>query len=385
MRYLRAPPFLGVGGVGRRAGAPPGRSSSGRCRPLMAALDLFSDPARDWFRQAFGEPTDVQEKGWLEVAAGRHTLMSAPTGSGKTLAAFYWCLDRLAGEPIPAVDARCRVLYVSPLKALTVDVERNLRAPPAGRAVQAERLGLPIPAITVGARTGDTAPAERRQLNRRPPDILITTPESLFLLLTSAARSMLRSVRWVIVDEIHSLAPNKRGAHLALSLERLAARTAVDPQRIGLSATVRPLDEVARFLGGTDREVAIVDAGRRKSLEVTVEVPVDDQRRQRDPADRPLRPLGGRHLQGRDHPQVSGRPSGVGGGRRANAGGRDRDDHGALEPSRRAGPAGGSDVGIGRMAGRRAGRARPPRPPLSGSRAAFARLGARHAERPLPL
>src|SRR5438270_892084 len=276
MRYLRAPPFLGVGGLGRRAGAPPGRSSSGRCRPLMAALDLFSDPARDWFRQAFGEPTDVQEKGWLEVAAGRHTLMSAPTGSGKTLAAFYWCLDRLAGEPIPAVDARCRVLYVSPLKALTVDVERNLRAPLAGLALQAERLGLPIPEITVGVRTGDTAPDERRQLNRRPPDILITTPESLFLVLTSAARSMLRSVRWVIVDEIHSLAPNKRGAHLALSLERLAARTAVDPQRIGLSATVRPLDEVARFLGGTDREVAIVDAGRRKSLEVTVEVPVDD-------------------------------------------------------------------------------------------------------------
>ncbi|TMD03867.1 MAG: DEAD/DEAH box helicase, partial [Chloroflexi bacterium] len=242
----------------------------------MAALDLFSDPARDWFRQAFGEPTDVQEKGWLEVAAGRHTLMSAPTGSGKTLAAFYWCLDRLAGEPVPTVDARCRVLYVSPLKALTVDVERNLRAPLAGLALQAERLGLPIPEITVGVRTGDTAPDERRQLNRRPPDILITTPESLFLLLTSAARSMLRSVRWVIVDEIHSLAPNKRGAHLALSLERLAARTAVDPQRIGLSATVRPLDEVARFLGGTDREVAIVDAGRRKSLEVTVEVPVDD-------------------------------------------------------------------------------------------------------------
>jgi len=242
----------------------------------MAALDLFSDPARDWFRQAFGEPTDVQEKGWLEVAAGRHTLMSAPTGSGKTLAAFYWCLDRLAGEPVPTVDARCRVLYVSPLKALTVDVERNLRAPLAGLALQAERLGLPIPEITVGIRTGDTAPDERRQLNRRPPDILITTPESLFLLLTSAARSMLRSVRWVIVDEIHSLAPNKRGAHLALSLERLAARTAVDPQRIGLSATVRPLDEVARFLGGTDREVAIVDAGRRKSLEVTVEVPVDD-------------------------------------------------------------------------------------------------------------
>jgi ATP-dependent helicase Lhr and Lhr-like helicase len=241
----------------------------------VGSLELFSPPARAWFESAFAAPTEVQERGWREVAAGRHTLMTAPTGSGKTLAAFFWCLDRLAAEPTPAVDRRARVLYVSPLKALTVDVERNLRAPLNGMGHAAERLGLPMPDIAVGVRTGDTTVEERRHLNRRPPDILITTPESLFLLLTSQAREMLRSVRWVIVDEIHSLAPNKRGAHLAISLERLAALTAVDPLRIGLSATQRPLEEVARYLGG-GREVAIVDAGRRKTLSITVEVPVDD-------------------------------------------------------------------------------------------------------------
>ena len=242
----------------------------------MPSLDLFSAPARAWFQSAFAAPTEVQERGWLEVAAGRNTLMTAPTGSGKTLAAFFWCLDRLAGAPQPHADHRCRVLYVSPLKALTVDVERNLRAPLSGMAHAAERLGLPIPDISVGVRTGDTTSEERRHLNRRPPDILITTPESLFLLLTSQAREMLRSVRWVIVDEIHSLAPNKRGAHLAISLERLSALAGTEPQRIGLSATQRPLEEVGRFLAGTGREVAIVDAGRRKTLAITVEVPVDD-------------------------------------------------------------------------------------------------------------
>ncbi|HEY8760911.1 MAG TPA: DEAD/DEAH box helicase, partial [Candidatus Dormibacteraeota bacterium] len=178
--------------------------------------------------------------------------------------------------PLPLADRRCRVLYVSPLKALTVDVERNLRAPLSGMAHAAERLGLPLPDISVGVRTGDTTSEERRHLNRRPPDILITTPESLFLLLTSQAREMLRSVRWVIVDEIHSLAPNKRGAHLAISLERLSTLAETEPQRIGLSATQRPLEEVGRFLVGTDREVAIVDAGRRKTLAITVEVPVND-------------------------------------------------------------------------------------------------------------
>jgi ATP-dependent Lhr-like helicase len=244
---------------------------------VSSALDLFAPPAREWFTSTFAAPTEVQELGWREVAAGRHTLMTAPTGSGKTLAAFLWCLDRLASAPDPSrTQARTRVLYVSPLRALTVDIERNLRAPLAGMAHAAARLSLPEPRISVGVRTGDTSSEERRQLNRRPPDILITTPESLFLLLTSQARVMLAGVEWVIVDEIHSLAPNKRGAHLAISLERLVALGGKDPQRIGLSATQRPLEEVARFLGGVDRPVAIVDAGRRKTLEVSVEVPVDD-------------------------------------------------------------------------------------------------------------
>src|SRR5207302_9460785 len=243
---------------------------------MSPSLKLFSPAAREWFQAAFAAPTEVQERGWREVAAGRHTLMTAPTGSGKTLAAFFWCIDRLAAEALPSADRRCRVLYVSPLKALTVDVERNLRAPLSGMAHAAERLGSPLPDLSVGVRTGDTTAEERRRLNRRSPDILITTPESLFLLLTSQAREMLRSIRWVIVDEIHSLAPNKRGAHLAISLERLSALAEQDPQRIGLSATQRPLEEVGRFLGGSEREVALVDAGRRKTLQVTVEVPVDD-------------------------------------------------------------------------------------------------------------
>src|ERR1700736_886189 len=242
----------------------------------MPSLDLFSAPARAWFQSAFAAPTEVQERGWPEVAAGRHTLMAAPTGSGKTLAAFFWCLDRLASEPVPPEAERCRVLYVSPLKALTVDIERNLQAPLRGISLNAERLGVPMAPISVAIRTGDTPQRERRQIERRPPDILITTPESLFLLLTSAARQILPSVRWVIVDEIHSMAETKRGAHLALSLERLTAITKTEPQRIGLSATQRPLSETARFLGGTNREVTIVDAGRVKQLEITVEVPVDD-------------------------------------------------------------------------------------------------------------
>jgi ATP-dependent Lhr-like helicase len=201
--------------------------------------------------------------------------MTAPTGSGKTLAAFFWCLDQLVLAPAPLAAERCRVLYVSPLKALTVDVERNLRAPLQGLALQAAALGLPPPEISAAIRTGDTTASERREIERRPPDILITTPESLYLLLTSAARRILASVRWVIVDEIHSVAGTKRGAHLALSLERLEG-IAKGPQRIGLSATQRPLEEIGRFLVGTGREVEIVDAGRLKPMEVRVEIPVDD-------------------------------------------------------------------------------------------------------------
>jgi len=244
-----------------------------------SSLDLFGPATREWFQASFAGPTHVQERGWQEVAAGRHVLMAAPTGSGKTLAAFLWCIDRLTSEPPPPEAERCRVLYVSPLKALAHDVDRNLRSPLVGIRHHMETLGLTAPEISVAIRTGDTPSDVRRSMERHPPDILITTPESLFLLLTSAARKMLASVRWLIVDEIHSVAATKRGSHLALSLERLCALTKVEPQRIGLSATQRPLDEVGRFLGGTDREVAIVDAGRLKTMEVRVEVPVEDMAR----------------------------------------------------------------------------------------------------------
>src|SRR5262249_16549596 len=243
---------------------------------MAGALDLFSPAAREWFSGGFAAPTEVQERGWRAVASGSHTLMTAPTGSGKTLAAFMWCLDRLVTEASPPRGERCRVLYISPLKALAVDVERNLRAPLVGMRLHSRRLSLPVPDIAVTIRSGDTPADERRSMERTPPDILITTPESLYLLLTSAARRVLASVRWVIVDEIHSVAATKRGAHLAISLERLCALTEHEPQRIGLSATQRPLKEVGRYLGGVGREVAIVDAGVRKTLEVRVEVPVED-------------------------------------------------------------------------------------------------------------
>ncbi len=246
---------------------------------MGSSLDLFAPATRAWFEATFAGPTQVQEQGWREVAAGRHVLMAAPTGSGKTLAAFLWCLDRLTSEPVPPEAERCRVLYVSPLKALAHDVDRNLRSPLVGLRHQIEASGATAPDITVAIRTGDTPTEIRRSMERHPPDILITTPESLFLILTSAARRILAPVRWLIVDEIHSVAATKRGSHLALSLERLCAVTKVEPQRIGLSATQRPLSEVARFLGGTDREVAVVDAGRLKTMEVSVEVPVDDMAR----------------------------------------------------------------------------------------------------------
>jgi ATP-dependent helicase Lhr and Lhr-like helicase len=241
----------------------------------MDPLNLFSPSAQQWFRDALGEPTDVQARGWPEIAAGRNALLCAPTGSGKTLAAFLWFVDSIGRSPVPSEAGRCRVLYISPLKALTVDVERNLRAPLRGIALAAERCGEPFREARAAVRSGDTTSAERRDLVRHPADILITTPESLFLMLTSAARETLRSVTTVIVDEIHAVAGTKRGAHLALSLERLCALTDSEPQRIGLSATQRPLSEVARFLGG-DREVVIVDAGVRKPMELSIEVPVDD-------------------------------------------------------------------------------------------------------------
>ncbi|MGH3731102.1 MAG: DEAD/DEAH box helicase, partial [Micromonosporaceae bacterium] len=211
----------------------------------------FSLATRAWFDAAFPAPTPAQAAAWEAIRAGRHTLAVAPTGSGKTLAAFLWSLDRLASEPAPSeTSKRCRVLYVSPLKALAVDVERNLRAPLTGIRHAAATLGEPQPEIRVGMRTGDTPAAERRAFTRTPPDILITTPESLFLLLTSSAREAMRGVQTVIVDEVHAVCGTKRGAHLALSLERLDALLERPAQRIGLSATVRPVEVAARFLGG---------------------------------------------------------------------------------------------------------------------------------------
>ena len=229
-------------------------------------------------RGGLRRPTAAQAGAWAAISAGHHALVVAPTGSGKTLAAFLWALDRLAVGPAAEAARRCRVLYVSPLKALAVDVERNLRAPLTGIRHAADRLGVPPPDITVGMRTGDTPADERRAFARTPPDILITTPESLFLLLTSAARESLRGVETVIVDEVHAVAGTKRGAHLALSLERLDALLPRPAQRIGLSATVRPIDEVARFLGGA-RPVEIVAPPTAKTIEVRVEVPVEDMTR----------------------------------------------------------------------------------------------------------
>ncbi|MGH3749094.1 MAG: DEAD/DEAH box helicase, partial [Micromonosporaceae bacterium] len=240
------------------------------------ALAGFSGSARAWFESAFVEPTPAQAESWKAISAGRHTLTVAPTGSGKTLAAFLWSLDRLTSTPPPADPAaRCRVLYISPLKALAVDVERNLRAPLTGIQHAANRLGKPKPEVRVAIRTGDTPATERRAFTRTPPDILITTPESLFLLLTSAAREALRGVQTVIVDEVHAVCGTKRGAHLALSLERLDALLPRPAQRVGLSATVRPVEVAARFLGGT-APVDVVRPPSSKRIELRVETAAED-------------------------------------------------------------------------------------------------------------
>ena len=249
--------------------------------PIIRSWRGSRPRCRAWFATSFPEPTPAQLKGWPPIADGDHTLICAPTGSGKTLTAFLSSIDRLVTSPVPEKTRRTRVLYISPLRALAFDVEKNLRAPMAGIGLAAERDGHAFTAPVVGVRTGDTSAKDRQALIRRPPDLLITTPESLYLMLTSSARETLTGVEVVIIDEIHALAPTKRGAHLALSLERLEEVTTSPPQRIGLSATQRPLEEVARFLGGwaapgEPRPVTIVDAGISKPLEVEVVIPVED-------------------------------------------------------------------------------------------------------------
>ena len=251
----------------------------------LSGLESFTAPVRAWFEAAFAAPTPAQAQAWPAIASGEHVLISAPTGSGKTLAAFLWALDRLAaqrsevsadaakageGERPAGVAGRTRLIYVSPLKALSYDIERNLRAPLRGISGAAGGTDL-----QVAIRTGDTPQRERAQMLRQPPDILITTPESLYLMLTSQAREILRGAQWVILDEIHAVAATKRGAHLALTLERLDALTGRELQRIGLSATQRPLEEVARFLVGPKRTCRIVDAGVRKALDLKIHVPVE--------------------------------------------------------------------------------------------------------------
>jgi len=249
--------------------------------PAHDALSRFSRATREWFAGAFPHPTGAQAGAWDAISSGQHALVVAPTGSGKTLSAFLWSLDRLATTPRPENPKhRTRVLYISPLKALGVDVERNLRSPLVGitqtaKRLAADGLAMDVPAITVGVRSGDTTSADRRLLLREPPDILITTPESLFLMLTSAARETLAGVDTVIVDEIHAVAATKRGAHLAVSLERLDELLPQPAQRIGLSATVRPMEEVARFLGGRT-PVTIVAPPIEKTFDLRVVVPVED-------------------------------------------------------------------------------------------------------------
>jgi Lhr-like helicase len=267
------------------------------------SLDVFTPAVADWFTRAFDGPTQVQTQAWPLIAAGEHVLISAPTGSGKTLAAFLYGLDRLAANPLPDKQKRVRLLYVSPLKALSHDVDRNLRAPLAGitaamgqasllpdaddrardGSLRAEK-GRDRDAIKVALRTGDTPQRERAAMRRRPPDVLITTPESLFLMLTSGAREMLTGVESLIIDEIHAVAGTKRGSHMALTLERLSALRVPDQpgawsgdemQRIGLSATQNPLEEIGRFLVGPKRSCRIVETGEKKQMDLRIQVPVE--------------------------------------------------------------------------------------------------------------
>jgi ATP-dependent helicase Lhr and Lhr-like helicase len=232
------------------------------------SLDVFSTRTREWFSGAFEAPTAAQEQAWPAIASGEHVLISAPTGSGKTLAAFLYAIDRLAGRPASprrASDRRIGLVYVSPLKALSYDIDRNLRTPLRGIGAD----------LRVAVRTGDTPQRERQQMLREAPDILITTPESLYLMLTGQAQKLFEGTRWCIVDEIHAVASTKRGAHLALTLERLTAAAGSEVQRIGLSATQNPLEEVGRFMVGPQRQCRVVDTGVRKELDLEIHVPVE--------------------------------------------------------------------------------------------------------------
>ena len=231
------------------------------------SLDVFSPRTREWFSGAFAAPTAAQEQAWPAIASGEHVLISAPTGSGKTLAAFLYAIDRLA-EIAPPPDPRERrigLVYVSPLKALSYDIDRNLRTPLRGIGAD----------LKVAVRTGDTPQRERQQMLREAPDILITTPESLYLMLTGQAQRLFEGTRWCIVDEIHAVASTKRGSHLALTLERLTTAAGADVQRIGLSATQNPLEEVGRFMVGPHRRCRVVDTGVRKELDLQIQVPVE--------------------------------------------------------------------------------------------------------------
>jgi ATP-dependent Lhr-like helicase len=232
------------------------------------ALERFHPTVRAWFAERLGEPTAAQRRGWAEIASGRHTLVAAPTGSGKTLAAFLWALDSLLRQGEGLADGT-QVLYVSPLKALGNDVQKNLQGP----LEELRGRDPSLPEVRVLVRSGDTPQSRRAAMAKRPPHVLVTTPESLYILLTSdSGRAMLASVRSVIVDEVHAVLGDKRGSHLALSLERLAA-LAGDVQRIGLSATQKPLADVGRFLVGVGRECQLVDEGHLRALDLEVEIP----------------------------------------------------------------------------------------------------------------
>ena len=262
---------------------------------MPAALEHFSPTTRKWFENAFAEPTPAQELAWPAIASGEHVLISAPTGSGKTLAAFLWGLDRLAADPLPEGERRTRLVYVSPLKALSYDIDRNLRVPLRGIGAD----------LRVAVRTGDTPQRERQAMLREPPDILITTPESLYLMLTGRAQELFAGAQSCIVDEIHAVASTKRGAHLALTLERLTGAAGHEVQRIGLSATQKPLEEIGRFLVGPGRHCRIVDTGIRKELDLQIHVPVESMVEPDDTPVPAVDPLEG----GKPPGARSGRPS----------------------------------------------------------------------------